>query len=330
MSRRAFTLIELLVVIAIIAILAAILFPVFAQAKEAAKDTANLNNTKQIGLALLMYSGDADDQFPLAQRYEPSNSIQFGLSSWQYETQPYIKNWGILLHPKNPSLSGSLDAGTRGWQQALQYGVPSRAEVTGDPSSSATAARGYFMATGTGSFMRRVCANNPCRYQGIFGQGAGAVAGQVPFYPGAISDPTKASIPSFSQTSIDQPATQLMASEGAMWDLWMGFPDASVGGNPFTYCAKWTPESPYNLNFSLSFNMCGPHARKRPRPQQPDGSCENGVCSGIGSGICNGFSTYTAADGHAVASDYRSGLMKWAQLPDGSFVIKSFWPRGGF
>jgi prepilin-type N-terminal cleavage/methylation domain-containing protein len=63
-SRRAFTLIELLVVIAIIAILAAILFPVFAQAKEAAKKTTGLNNIRQIGLALHVYLGDHDDTLP--------------------------------------------------------------------------------------------------------------------------------------------------------------------------------------------------------------------------------------------------------------------------
>ena len=64
--RRAFTLIELLVVIAIIAILAAILFPVFAQAKEAAKKTATLSQYKQVGTATAIYIGDADDVFPLS------------------------------------------------------------------------------------------------------------------------------------------------------------------------------------------------------------------------------------------------------------------------
>jgi len=67
--RRAFTLIELLVVIAIIAILAAILFPVFASAKESAKKIACLSNCNQIGKALLIYSSDFDDGYPTWSRY---------------------------------------------------------------------------------------------------------------------------------------------------------------------------------------------------------------------------------------------------------------------
>jgi len=66
LSRRGFTLIELLVVIAIIAILAAILFPVFAQAREKARATACMNNTKQIGIGFKMYMDNYDDTYPLS------------------------------------------------------------------------------------------------------------------------------------------------------------------------------------------------------------------------------------------------------------------------
>jgi prepilin-type N-terminal cleavage/methylation domain-containing protein len=84
MKNRAFTLIELLVVIAIIAILAAILFPVFAQAKEAAKDTAALNNAKQTGMAQLMYGSDFDDALVLTARADG-----VGWDTWQGMIQPY-------------------------------------------------------------------------------------------------------------------------------------------------------------------------------------------------------------------------------------------------
>ena len=63
-TRKAFTLIELLVVIAIIAILAAILFPVFAQARNAAKKTASISNLKQLGPGTQMYNNDADACYP--------------------------------------------------------------------------------------------------------------------------------------------------------------------------------------------------------------------------------------------------------------------------
>lgn len=74
--KKAFTLIELLVVIAIIAILAAILFPVFAQAKEAAKKTQSISNSKQMGTAFQIYSTDYDDLFPIAYRVQDNGIIR--------------------------------------------------------------------------------------------------------------------------------------------------------------------------------------------------------------------------------------------------------------
>lgn len=109
MRFRAFTLIELLVVIAIIAILAAILFPVFAQAKSAAKKTACLAQQKQVGLALQQYMADYDDQiFFFAHSVDPSRTqplTPFGATRenrWWNQIQPYMKNLAILASPSDP------------------------------------------------------------------------------------------------------------------------------------------------------------------------------------------------------------------------------------
>jgi prepilin-type N-terminal cleavage/methylation domain-containing protein/prepilin-type processing-associated H-X9-DG protein len=94
--RRGFTLIELLVVIAIIAILAAILFPVFAQAREAARRTSCLNNTKQVATAVMMYVQDYDEV------YAPNLYLQGATAFTFYDLHvPYMKNDGILLCPSD-------------------------------------------------------------------------------------------------------------------------------------------------------------------------------------------------------------------------------------
>jgi prepilin-type N-terminal cleavage/methylation domain-containing protein len=101
-SRRAFTLIELLVVIAIIAILAAILFPVFAQAKAAAKQAACLSNTKQYDLAFQMYATDTDDYAPLVQwtnSYDANPARPDRDQAVGNLCQPYIKNYPIFNSP---------------------------------------------------------------------------------------------------------------------------------------------------------------------------------------------------------------------------------------
>ncbi|CAN5669036.1 hypothetical protein BH11ARM2_BH11ARM2_00650 [soil metagenome] len=116
--RLAFTLIELLVVIAIIAILAAILFPVFAQAKLAAKKTVALSGAKQVGLAAIMYSGDFDDRYvPCAIYNEPginnpgaqeenSGTFAYHLKPYDMMMMPYIKSadfWAVPAdsHPQH-------------------------------------------------------------------------------------------------------------------------------------------------------------------------------------------------------------------------------------
>ena len=125
-SQKGFTLIELLVVIAIIAILAAILFPVFAQAKDAAKKTAGLSNVKEINLGYILYAGDADDTyiFSVTER----NSPQYSTSETQAEaaaysaralTAPYIKSDALW---KDPSAQQWPTPGPEQWY-TVDYGT---------------------------------------------------------------------------------------------------------------------------------------------------------------------------------------------------------------
>jgi len=126
-SLKAFTLIELLVVIAIIAILAAILFPVFAQAKAAAKASAGLSNAKQLGLAVVMYEGDADDYLPLGTSWNTGNDpICFSggtlcFSTWAQTTAPYVKSVNLLSDPAGPLNQN-------------YFGLPANAVATFSPS----------------------------------------------------------------------------------------------------------------------------------------------------------------------------------------------------
>jgi prepilin-type N-terminal cleavage/methylation domain-containing protein/prepilin-type processing-associated H-X9-DG protein len=105
-TRRAFTLIELLVVIAIIAILAAVLFPVFAQARDKARGTSCVSNCRQIGMAYMQYAQDYDEFLPLTTFPIPSNS-------WTDTVQPYIKNRGILRCPSDTSTTWAAPVNPR-------------------------------------------------------------------------------------------------------------------------------------------------------------------------------------------------------------------------
>jgi prepilin-type N-terminal cleavage/methylation domain-containing protein/prepilin-type processing-associated H-X9-DG protein len=101
-SRKGFTLIELLVVIAIIAILAAILFPVFARARENARKSTCQSNLKQIGMGILMYGQDYDEMGP--PNHAPYTIVVNGATRWAewwYLVNPYTKNFGVFTCPSS-------------------------------------------------------------------------------------------------------------------------------------------------------------------------------------------------------------------------------------
>jgi len=101
--RKGFTLIELLVVIAIIAILAAILFPVFAKAREKARQSSCLSNTKQLALGVLQYSQDYDERFPAKWWYfihvPPNQTASSNYLTWAECILPYVKNDQVFQCP---------------------------------------------------------------------------------------------------------------------------------------------------------------------------------------------------------------------------------------
>lgn len=193
-KNRAFTLIELLVVIAIIAILAAILFPVFAQAKEAAKKSVGVSHMKQMNLACIMYSADYDDVFPLAYRHDAAAYI--GGFPWSLAVFPYTKNYDLFLCPQGPP--NPVD--NADWKYIWAYGTMPRAGIKKLPYYVASAAYPINQALGIVGV----------RYDGVMGWGQaeagyGAWGGWWTLWnPGPIT------VPSHSQTTLPTVADQAL------------------------------------------------------------------------------------------------------------------------
>jgi len=214
--RFGFTLIELLVVIAIIAILAAILFPVFAQARAQARKTTCLSNTKQCALAVLMYVQDYDETYPLLYVTKPGVADGYGGNtySWHNLVQPYTKNWGLMICPENflthADPVNSLDP-------FLNYGIPPRAAGVG-----VTAFTDTYYSQGANVL-----------FDGIVGAGLDVKA-NGDGWAGAQT----ASSSSSSLAAIASPASMTLladASEPGWWLYQFGGTTASE----FSYCVTW-------------------------------------------------------------------------------------------
>jgi type II secretory pathway pseudopilin PulG len=284
-------------VIAIIAILAAILFPVFAQAKDAAKDSSNLSNHKQAGLGILMYAGDFDDAFPIAANLNSSGPDLW----WQDLVQPYIKNFDILLSPKRPKPTAPQLISFTRMQYMGMTPTPASAS-TGVPATSRQ--RGYYSYTGS------LSGNHTTFFDGISGIGvmnyptvpSGWLGGEIP-------------APSKTQTQIEGISDDLMVAEAPEYDFWWGLGDGAET-YAFRYCVQWQPGATYS-SYGSQWGYAAPLAMKRPI----DGR------SGINSAclIANGFTTYCATDGSAKAVNFRGELCKVKQRTDGSWIFPRLW-----
>lgn len=143
-TPRGFTLIELLVVIAIIAILAAILFPVFAQAREAARKASCQSNLKQISTAIGMYNQDFDGSYPM---------VRYGNvavhDTWKQELYPYTKNLGIFQCPSNSGATGTLTNGDCGYS-AGSVSVPPQSYAWATANGANPAENAFSYGEGVG------------------------------------------------------------------------------------------------------------------------------------------------------------------------------------
>ena len=149
--KKGFTLIELLVVIAIIAILAAILFPVFARAREKARQTSCLNNVKQLALGAHMYFQDYDER-TLSYRHERPGNTSI---KWQHMMLPYVKNSQLYLCPSGDRTYGSGTVATShyGWNYYYLFFI-AIAEIT-EPAETFMVGEKVAEGGGVGSSIRR-------------------------------------------------------------------------------------------------------------------------------------------------------------------------------
>ena len=324
-SRRAFTLIELLVVIAIIAILAAILFPVFAQAKEAAKKTTCVSNTKQTGLALMMYSTDADDVLP---RHDNNGSCVYGevpcnTPDWgdfrpptpgttNYAIGSPVMIWGALQpYMKNEGISICPTMGPTNWQAIM--GSPGTYGIAADPNGYNIARESY--------------------YYNVLGQMAMSTDiidfGPGPTTPnGLLYSNTRPGAPHGHLNQVQNPASIILGVSESTWDyassltvnlgnglVWPSYPNTS--------CVDW---------WQGGFTRYVHNGKTGPDPGYPGGGDLNAITNNPN---LQGLAVFFFCDGHVHTMRYTQSEkcvpvpagQTWQYLGQAGFISSTYYPN---
>jgi prepilin-type N-terminal cleavage/methylation domain-containing protein len=211
-DRRAFTLIELLVVIAIIAILAAILFPVFAQAREQARAISCLSNEKQIGTGVLMYAQDYDEAiipWLTITEYPGQNRRE---RHWPWKIQPYIKNGAPEIGQKKPN--GLMACPSFNMANYLKAADAADCDGNGNPGSSGLQAWFDNMQT-SGQFF----AHYGIAFEMAALAGAGTQQDPLWQFPGSRAYPDNAGGITRFMAEINRPAETALISDGIDMDM---------------------------------------------------------------------------------------------------------------
>ncbi|HZT44449.1 MAG TPA: prepilin-type N-terminal cleavage/methylation domain-containing protein [Chthonomonadaceae bacterium] len=281
--HSAFTLIELLVVIAIIAILAAILFPVFAQAREQARKIVCISNVKQINTAMQMYIQDYDETIPLVGG-SPAPGQGFGglgFVTWLDTIQPYVKSIPLLICPDSPFKNSDTFSHYDYW---MSYGIMGRAAIQNFPN----------WVTRPNSWVNKIVPGN-IAYDGLAGE-ADPATSPVCYYC------TNYVVPSSTLASVARPSEYAFVFDSASFDSWHG-EFANPGGAGFGYCGSYCPNSSQNSGADggkcpnpINMSFFGPN------PLHSGGSPLNNCDVNNGDGYRNfdkGVANISFLDGHA-------------------------------
>ena len=305
-SRNAFTLIELLVVIAIIAILAAILFPVFAQAKEAAKKTHCVSNTKQTALACIMYATDYDDVLP---KHDNNGSCLYGelpcaTPDWgdfrppvagAYDLGASVMYWGAIEpYHKNGQLSVCPTEGKTNWGTVMSASGASQLGIAPDPLGYAQTRERYY-----NNVLGQMSLN---MFLVDFG----------PQMPGGAGYPnTRPGAPRGRLGSVETPASIIMGVAESAWDWDLGVTVAL--GNGLTWPSFPNPACIYSASDGWTLY---PHNGKRGAGMAFYGNPQRHVLNPN----LQGLAVFLFCDGHVKPMKYTQAE-RCAPVPGGGTWI---------